>query len=188
MALEWLKTILGDAYTEDIETKVSEQIGKGFVSREDYNAQNATKKKLEADLKTANETLTQQPAVDVDGLRGEVATWKKKAEEAEAKAGSQLEAYKFDTLLDSAILGTKGRAVKPIRALLDIEQLRASEKPEDAVTQALAQLKHDNGYLFEDGATPPPYAAGTGTTTMPTYAEEASAFRAGAGLATTAKE
>lgn len=35
--LEWLKTILGDAYTEEIDKKVSEEIGKNFVARADFN-------------------------------------------------------------------------------------------------------------------------------------------------------
>ena len=38
MALEWLKTILGDKYTPEIDTAVSQEIGKGFVSRTDFNA------------------------------------------------------------------------------------------------------------------------------------------------------
>ena len=37
MALEWLKTILGDMYTPEIDTAVSQEIGKGFVSRTDFN-------------------------------------------------------------------------------------------------------------------------------------------------------
>lgn len=42
--LEWLKTILGDAYTEDIAKQVSEEIGKQFVQRVDFNTLNETKK------------------------------------------------------------------------------------------------------------------------------------------------
>lgn len=34
--LEWLKTILGDMYTEDIDKKVSAEIGKNFVSKADF--------------------------------------------------------------------------------------------------------------------------------------------------------
>ena len=45
--LEWLKTILGDHYTEDIDKQISTEIGKGFVARADFNAKND-------DLKTAN--------------------------------------------------------------------------------------------------------------------------------------
>lgn len=42
--LEWLKTILGDTYTEDIDKKVSEEIGKQFVSRADFNTLNKKRK------------------------------------------------------------------------------------------------------------------------------------------------
>lgn len=48
--LEWLKTILGDAYTEDIDKKVSDEIGKQFVSRADFNTLNETKKTLESSV------------------------------------------------------------------------------------------------------------------------------------------
>ena len=36
--LEWLKTVLGDAYTPEIDTAVSQEIGKGFVAKADFNA------------------------------------------------------------------------------------------------------------------------------------------------------
>lgn len=32
------ETILGDGYTEDIESKIAQEIGKGFVSKADFNA------------------------------------------------------------------------------------------------------------------------------------------------------
>ncbi len=50
--LEWLKTILGDTYTEDIDKKVSDEIGKQFVSRTDFNTLNETKKTLENTVNT----------------------------------------------------------------------------------------------------------------------------------------
>ena len=50
MALEWLKTILGDKYTPEIDTAVSQEIGKGFVSRTDFNATSGKLK--EADRKS----------------------------------------------------------------------------------------------------------------------------------------
>ncbi|MCI1965977.1 MAG: hypothetical protein LKJ17_07595 [Oscillospiraceae bacterium] len=48
--LDWLKAILGDAYTDDIDKKVSAEIGKGFVSRADFNTTNEAKKSLCSDL------------------------------------------------------------------------------------------------------------------------------------------
>ena len=44
--LEWLKNILGDAYTEEIDKQVSEAIGKDFVSKTDFNAKNDAAKQL----------------------------------------------------------------------------------------------------------------------------------------------
>ena len=38
--LDWLKTILGEAYSEEIDKKVSEEIGKNFVARADFNTLN----------------------------------------------------------------------------------------------------------------------------------------------------
>lgn len=37
MALDWLKPILGEGYSEDIDRLVSERIGEGFVPRADYD-------------------------------------------------------------------------------------------------------------------------------------------------------
>lgn len=45
--LEWLKTILGDAYTDDIDKKVSAESVRGFVSKSDFNQANEAKKGLE---------------------------------------------------------------------------------------------------------------------------------------------
>ncbi len=37
MALDWLKPILGDTYSDELDGKISAEIGKHFVSREDFN-------------------------------------------------------------------------------------------------------------------------------------------------------
>ena len=55
--LEWLKTILGDAYTEEIDKKVSEEIGKSFVARTDFNTVNTEKKALADTVKERDKQL-----------------------------------------------------------------------------------------------------------------------------------
>ncbi len=52
--LEWLKTVLGEAYTDDIDKKVSDEIGKNFVARADFNA------KLE-EIKTLHTQIGNSP-------------------------------------------------------------------------------------------------------------------------------
>lgn len=40
MKLLWLKEIIGDAYTEDMDAAACQAIGKDFVARADFNAKN----------------------------------------------------------------------------------------------------------------------------------------------------
>ncbi len=48
--LEFLKEILGDGYTAEIDQKISAEIGKRFVGRDDYNSKNEATKALKAQL------------------------------------------------------------------------------------------------------------------------------------------
>lgn len=68
----------------------------------------------------------------------------------------------FGAVMESAIAASGGRSAKAITALLDVEALRSSEDQQQAVKQALQQLKQEHGYLFES-PRPPAYAPGTGT-------------------------
>ena len=70
---------------------------------------------------------------------------------------------RFDALLEKQILLAKGRNARAITALLDTQALKQSQDPAEAVAKALEELKNENGYLFYQTQTPPPYAAGTGT-------------------------
>ena len=43
--LVWLKEILGDLYTDEIDSSVSKKIGENFVSKADFNEKNEAVKK-----------------------------------------------------------------------------------------------------------------------------------------------
>lgn len=75
---------------------------------------------------------------------------------------TQLKQVRFDAMFQNAVQRIGGRNAKAIGALLDLEQLRESEEPEQALETALQELKKENAYLFES-ALPPRYAPGTGT-------------------------
>ena len=79
MALEWLKPILGDGYTEEIDKAVSEQIGKGFVARADFNELKESKKSTDAQLAEANKTIESLQAADkdIEAVRKEAADYSK---------------------------------------------------------------------------------------------------------------
>lgn len=162
--LEWLKEILGDSYTEEIDKKVSAEIGKAFVAKGDFDAKNAEAKSLKNQLTEANKTIEGFKAMDMDGVRREAEEWKAKAEQAEKDAAAQVAAVRFDARLDTAITKARGRSTKAIKALLDVDTLRASKDPDKDIGAALEQLAKESDYLFDTGNPPPPYAGGTGST------------------------
>lgn len=178
--LEWLKGILGDSYTEDIDKKVSAEIGKAFVSKSDFDTKNTEVKTLKKNLDDANKKIQDFESMDIETVRKEAADWKKKAEDAEKEAAEQVAAVRFDAQLDAAISKAKGRSTKAIKAMLDMDSLKASKDQEKDISAALEQLAKDSDYLFESDATPPPYAGGTGSG-GPAGSEDA-ALRAAFGL------
>lgn len=161
--LEWLKTILGDNYSEDTDKKVSEEIGKGFVAKADFTAAKEAKKTLETQLAEAGKTIEGFKAMDVDAIRAEADNWKTKAEKAEQDAAARIAELEFNTLLDGTITAAKGKNAKAIRALLDVDTLKGSKNQTEDAKKALDALREESGYLFESAEVPPPFAAGAGT-------------------------
>ena len=164
--LEWLKNILGDSWTEDIDKKISAEIGKGFVAKADFNAANEAKKAAETQLAEANKTIAGYKEMDIDAIRQSAADWQAKAEQAQKDADARVAAVQFDAKLDGAISKAHGRNAKAIKALLDMDALRGSKDQDKDIGAALDALQKDSGYLFESAETPPPYAAGTGSGTV----------------------
>jgi len=97
---------------------------------------------------------------DIQAARGAAQEWEEKYNQAVESHRRELEDVRFEAALHRAVHSHGGRNLKAIRALLDEEQLRTGS--DDAVMDAVASLKHQCGYLFDE-PTPPPYAGGTGT-------------------------
>jgi len=55
--LDWLKPIMGDSHTVEIEAKIEAEIGKHFISRADFNLANEAKKTLETALAERDEQI-----------------------------------------------------------------------------------------------------------------------------------
>lgn len=138
---------------------------------------------IKGQLATAKEGLKAFEGVDVKDLQGQVAKLTKDLEDKEAKHKAELADLAFDGVLKDAIAAARGRNEKAIRALLDVDALKASKDQTADIKAALEALKKDSGYLFETDETPPPYAAGTGTGGGTAGGLDA-AIRAAAGLPT----
>lgn len=132
-------------------------------------------------LATATEGLEAFKGVDVKDLQGQVETLQGRLEAQAREHAAQLADLAFDGTLKDAITAARGRSGKAIRALLDVDALKASKNQAADIKTALEGLKKDSGYLFDSGETPPPYAAGTGTGPHG-GAADMDAIRAAAGL------
>lgn len=121
---------------------------------------------IKTQLTEANKTIEGFKAMDIDGIKAAADEWKAKAEKAEQEAAAKIADMEFNSLLDTAITGAKGKNAKALRGLLDIDTLKASKNQSEDIKAALDALKESDGYLF-DTDTPPQYAGGTGSAPVP---------------------
>ena len=97
-----------------------------------------------AQLKTAQDGLKAFEGVDVAGLQTKVT-------QLQNDMKAQAEGFAFDNALDTAILGRKGRSVKAVRALLDLDALKGSADRSTDIAKALDDAAKANPWAFGEG-------------------------------------
>ncbi len=118
---------------------------------------------IKQQLDDARTTIKGFEDQDIDGVRKAAQDWEKKYNDAIATHQQELADRDFRQQLETAITGAKGKNVKAITALLDVDTLKGSKNQEADIKAALEGLKKDSGYLFDGEGAPPPYSAGAGT-------------------------
>lgn len=154
--LDWLKTILGEAYSEEIDKKVSEEIGKNFVARADFNTLNTEKKNLADTVKERDKQLETLKAStgDVEALKNQIATLQTENATAAKAHEAEIKSLKIDTAVELALSAAKAKNVKAVKALLDLDK---AELDADGTVKGLAdQIKKlaeapDSGFMLETG-------------------------------------
>lgn len=115
----------------------------------DINREKSAATALQAQLDNANAQLktAQDGLAAFDG--------KKKPEEYEAELAklkadmkAQAEGFAFDNALNAAIMGRKGRSVKAVRALLDLDALKGSADRSTDIAKALDDAAKANPWAF----------------------------------------
>lgn len=152
--LDWLKTILGDAYSDDVDKKISDEIGKNFVARADFNTLNTEKKALADTLKGRDKQLEtlKDSTGDVEALKQQIATLQADNAKAAKDHDAEIKRLKIDTAVELALSAAKAKNAKAVKALLDLEK---AELDENGSVKGLAeQIKKlteapDSGFLFE---------------------------------------
>lgn len=127
MALEWLKTILGAAYTPEIDTAVSQEIGKGFVARADFNAKNARVTELETQVTQLQGSITtrdtqlselKKSAGDNDALTKRIAELEQQNKTDKANHEKELAAVRLTAAVDAELTAAGSKNNTAVKAVL----------------------------------------------------------------------
>lgn len=139
MALEWLKTILGAAYTLEIDKAVSQEIGTGFVARADFNEKNTKVKELETETGQLRETVKarDKQLEELKKSAGDNADLQKQIEELTQQNKAEKAAHE------------KELAKVKLMAAVDAELTAAGSRNNTAVKAVLAEYLE--GARLEDG-------------------------------------
>lgn len=156
--MEWLKEILGESYTEEIEKAVSAKIGKDFVSRSDFNAKNEKVKALEGQIAQRDEQLENLKKVDAEGLQAQIAKLQQENADKKAEYERNLEQVQFNHALDNALTKAKARDTKAVKALLTMEDLKLKNGEIIGLNEQLETLKGEKDYLFHSEKKTPKFA------------------------------
>lgn len=168
---------------EDKKTGFEKALFENYKTVEEVNRKASRITELEGQLNTAKESLKTFEGVDVNDLKGQITKLTKDLDDKEKEWQGKVKDMEFDNNLDKAITGAKGRNAKAIKALLDIDALKASKNLDTDLKDALTNLKKESSYLFDDEKGPAPYSGGAGTGSKGSDRDPAiEAFRKGARL------
>ena len=137
---------------------------------------------IKEQLQTAKDGLKAFEGVDVANLQGEITKLKGQLSDKDKEWQDKLETMAFEGKVKDAITAARGKNVKAISALLDMDALKASKNQDVDIKSAVEALQKESGYLFEEEGNPPPYAGGTGKNNTGKYSAEIAAIRAASGL------
>ena len=127
MKLQWIKDILGDAYTEEMDAKVSAALGERFVSRADFNAKNSRVTELETQVGQLEEQAKTHATslADLKKLTGDNEALTKKIGELEEQAKTDKAAYekelaqvKLVAAVDAELTAAGSKNNTTVRAIL----------------------------------------------------------------------
>ncbi len=139
------------------------------IMTENGNDVNNAKKKLEAErdnykeqLETAQTALKDFEGVDVKELNDKIKQLTTDLSAKDSEYQAKIADMEFGSILDAAISSSKAKNAKAVKALLNIDALKASKNQSEDIKNALEKVKSENDYLFDGtnvpggGGNPPP--------------------------------
>jgi len=148
--LTWLKDILKEQYTEDTDKKISDEIGKGFVAKADFNALNDTKKKQDEDIKTRDKQLEDLKKVDAEGLKAEIEKLQTENKTAQETYEAKLKEQQIDFAIEKTLSDAQAKNITAVKALLNLKDAELDGKNVKGLDEQIKSLKEreDTKFLF----------------------------------------
>ena len=159
---------LGIEVPKEKESDLDKAVAENYKTVSDYDNQ---KEKLDAANKTINandiamnelkKQLEEFKDVDVTALNKRISDLESEKSNIQKDYDAKIADRDFNDLVKESIAAVKGKNVKAITALLDVDALKASKNQKEDIASALKDLTEaeDSKMLFGD---PEPNPAGTG--------------------------
>ena len=158
--IETILSELGIAVPDDKKEALGKGVGENYKTIAEFEKQATKLANMTTRAETAEETLKGFEGKDFDAITRERDEWKTKHEELVATHQREKDEQEFNDSLSAAISTAKGKNVKAISAMLDLDALRGSKNRDKDIKEALDALRAENGYLFEDNGGNPYFDKG----------------------------
>lgn len=168
---------LGIVISEDKKQDITKQVAENYKTVAEFdkvrNRLEVERDNYKDSLETAQNSLKEFEGVDVKELNGKVAQLTADLAKKDTEYKDKIAEMEFGSVLDSAISASRARNVKALKALLDVDALRASKNQAEDIKAAIEAVKKDNDYLFESSEPIKNPVAPTGTPAAGDVSKEA---------------
>lgn len=141
-------------FTEEQAEKAAEASAeelKGFIPKSRFDEVNEEKKTLDAEIKKRDGQIEALKKVDAQGLQAEIEKLQAENKAAIEKYEADLKTMKIDGAVERALLGSKAKNIKAVKALLNLD---GAEIDGDSIKGLEDQIKklqeaEDSKFLFD---------------------------------------
>lgn len=124
---------------------------KGFIPKSRFDEVNEEKKTLDSEIKKRDEQIESLKKIDAQGLQAEIEKLQTENKDAAAKYEADLKSMKVDGAVERALLGSKAKNIKAVKALLDLSNAEIDGESIKGLEDQIKNLQEadDSKFLFD---------------------------------------
>lgn len=153
MTREELKAL---GLTDEQIEKVSEDYGKNYVTKLQFNKKNDALKQAEESLEAMQSDMDALKKTNADNaeLTKQIDEMKAAQVKLDEEYTAQIQKMELDGIVERTLLSSKVKNSKAVRALLDLEDAKVKDGTIKGLDDQLTKLKESDPYLFESDSKP----------------------------------